>query len=58
MSLWGKQNAVESRPKHLPNDSNAPHGREFCQARSCYGLECEICKVCNPKRKTPIKTKK
>ena len=34
------------------------YGREFCQARSCYGLECEICKVCNPKRKTPIKTKK
>ena len=32
MSLWGKQNAVESRPKHLPNDSNAPHGREFCLA--------------------------
>ena len=34
------------------------YGREFCQARSCYGLECEICKVCNPKRKMPIKTKK
>jgi len=34
------------------------YGREFCQARSCYGLECEICKVCNPNRKTPIKTKK
>ena len=34
------------------------YGREFCQARSCYGLKCEICKVCNPKRKTPIKTKK
>ncbi len=34
------------------------YGREFCQARSCYGLECEICKVCNPKRKSPIKTKK
>ncbi len=34
------------------------YGREFCQARSCYGLECEICKICNPKRKTPIKTKK
>ena len=34
------------------------YGREFCQARSCYGLECEICKVCNPKRKKPIKTKK
>ena len=34
------------------------YGREFCQARSCYGLECEICKVCNPNRRTPIKTKK
>ena len=34
------------------------YGRQFCQARSCYGLECEICKICNPKRKTPIKTKK
>ncbi len=34
------------------------YGREFCQARSCYGLECKICKACNPKRKTPIKTKK
>ena len=34
------------------------YGREFCQARSCYGLECAICRVCNPKRKTPIKTKK
>ena len=34
------------------------YGREFCQARSCFGLECEICRVCNPKRKKPIKTKK
>ena len=34
------------------------YGREFCQARSCYGLECEICRVCNPKRKKPINTKK
>ncbi len=34
------------------------YGREFCQARSCYGLECEICKVCNPSRKTKIITKK
>ena len=34
------------------------YGRKYCQARSCYGLECEICKICNPKRKTPIKTKK
>ena len=34
------------------------YGREFCQARYCYGLECEICKACNPKRGKPIKTKK
>ena len=26
-------------------------GREFCQARSCHALECEICKKINPKRK-------
>ena len=32
MALWGKQNAVESRPKSLPDDSNAPHGREFVAA--------------------------
>ena len=34
------------------------YGRQYCQARSCYGLECEICKICNPKRKNPIITKK
>lgn len=34
------------------------YGREFCQARSCYGLVCRICKVCNPNRKRPVKTKK
>ena len=34
------------------------YGREYCQARSCYGLDCKICKVCNPKRKTKIITKK
>ena len=34
------------------------YGREFCQARSCYGLECEICKSCNPRRKNPFITKK
>ena len=34
------------------------YGREYCQARKCYGLECEICRVCNPKRKTKIITKK
>ena len=34
------------------------YGREFCQARSCYGLECEICRICNPSRKTKIITQK
>ena len=34
------------------------YGREFCQARSCYGLECAICKSCNPRRKKPFITKK
>ena len=34
------------------------YGREYCQARYCYGLKCEICKICNPNRVKPIKTKK
>ena len=34
------------------------YGREYCQARYCYGLECEICRACNPKRKRKIITKK
>ena len=34
------------------------YGREYCQARYCYGLECEICRACNPKRKTKVITKK
>ena len=34
------------------------YGREFCSARSCYGLTCRICKTCFPKRKKPLKTLK
>ena len=34
------------------------YGREYCQARYCYGLKCEICKICNPNRVKPIETKK
>tara|TARA_B100000959_G_scaffold278488_1_gene336936 strand:- start:346 stop:999 length:654 start_codon:yes stop_codon:yes gene_type:complete len=34
------------------------YGREYCTARSCYGLECKICTTCFPKRKNPILTKK
>ena len=34
------------------------YGREYCPARSCYGLTCVICKSCYPRRKTAVKTKK
>jgi len=34
------------------------YGREFCTAKSCYGLTCKICTTCYPGRKTPLKTKK
>ena len=33
-------------------------GREFCQAKACYGLDCEICKSCYPKRIKPFVHKK
>jgi endonuclease-3 len=32
------------------------YGREYCSARACYGLKCEICNTCYPRRKKPIKT--
>ena len=34
------------------------YGREYCQARSCYGLTCKICTTCYPNRKNPISIKK
>ena len=34
------------------------YGREFCTAKSCYGLDCKICKICYPNRRSPVKTKK
>jgi len=34
------------------------YGREFCQARKCFGLECDICTTLHPNRKTPIKVLK
>jgi endonuclease III len=34
------------------------YGREYCQARECYGITCNICKSCYPNRKKPIMTKK
>ena len=33
-------------------------GREYCSARSCFGLECEICRTCYPKRTKPFVHKK
>ena len=29
-------------------------GREHCMAKACFGLQCEICKKCYPKRKKPF----
>ena len=34
------------------------YGREFCKARSCYGISCKICTSCYPKRKKPFIAKK
>jgi endonuclease-3 len=34
------------------------YGRQYCQARECYGITCKICKRCYPNRKKPIKTNK
>lgn len=34
------------------------YGREFCTARSCYGIQCELCGTLFPNRKSPVRTKK
>ena len=34
------------------------YGREYCKARDCYGLSCQICTSCYPNRKKPVNTKK
>lgn len=34
------------------------YGREFCSARGCNGMLCEICTTCFPKRKKPVMNKK
>jgi endonuclease-3 len=33
-------------------------GREYCQARECYGIKCDICKTCYPDRIKPFIHKK
>jgi endonuclease-3 len=34
------------------------YGREYCKARSCYGVYCKICRNCFPNRVKPLKTTK
>ena len=34
------------------------YGREFCTARSCYGITCKICSTCYPNRQKIVKTRK
>ena len=29
------------------------YGREFCTARGCNGMVCELCRTCYPNRKSP-----
>jgi endonuclease-3 len=43
-------------PKELWNKLHLQiifYGREYCQARSCDGLSCELCQTCFPDRKKP-----
>ena len=40
------------------NLQNIFYGREYCSARSCNGLVCEICRHCYPNRKNPVVTSK
>ena len=68
---WGLTNGLnvtrteKDLKKIFPEDSwNKLHlqiifwGREFCTARSCYRLECKICRTCYPNRKKPFIHKK
>tara|TARA_B100000965_G_scaffold155871_1_gene129822 strand:+ start:529 stop:1224 length:696 start_codon:yes stop_codon:yes gene_type:complete len=68
---WGLTNGKnvkkteEDLKKIFPKESwNKLHlqiifwGREYCMAKSCFGLECEICKSCYPKRKKAFVHKK
>jgi endonuclease-3 len=64
---WGLssgKNVVQTEcdlKKLFPEDSwNKLHlqiifyGREYCQARKCFGLTCPICKSLYPNRRTPV----
>ena len=48
-------------PKHFWNKLHLQiiyYGREYCKARECYGISCEICTECYPNRRKKIITKK
>ena len=48
-------------PKEIWNDLHLQiiyYGREYCPARKCHGLACEICRRLYPDRKHPKQTKK
>jgi endonuclease III len=48
-------------PKHSWNKLHLQiiyYGREYCKARECYGISCEICTECYPNRRKKIITKK
>ncbi len=34
------------------------YGREYCQARKCFGLKCPICRTLFPKRKLKVEARK
>ena len=59
-----KQTEVDLKKLFHPEDWENLHlqiityGREYCTARSCFGVECRICKTCFPNRKNPIYVKK
>lgn len=59
-----KQTEVDLKKLFHPKDWENLHlqiityGREYCTARSCFGVECRICKTCFPNRKNPIYVKK
>ncbi len=67
---WGLSSGknVETTEKDLKklfpeNDWNKLHlriifyGREYCTARGCNGMVCEICTTCYPNRKKPVSKK-
>ena len=55
-----KQTEIDAKrlfPKNLWNKLHLQiifYGREYCTARGCRGVKCEICTTCYPNRKKPF----